>query len=66
MKKKLQWDFKDGSSSEEFTYYVIWSDEDKEHVGLCKEHPSLSWLHRDEEEALKGIKMLVREIERTK
>ena len=27
-----------------FTYRVAWSQADGEHVGLCAEFPSLSWL----------------------
>lgn len=27
-----------------FTYRVTWSAEDGEHLGLCEEFPSLSWL----------------------
>ena len=27
-----------------YTYRVTWSEEDQEHVGLCAEFPSLSWL----------------------
>jgi predicted HicB family RNase H-like nuclease len=42
-----------------FTYRVTWSTEDKEHVGLCAEFPSLSWLAPKPEEALKGIRKLV-------
>ena len=26
------------------TYRVTWSPEDNEHLGLCAEFPSLSWL----------------------
>jgi hypothetical protein len=45
--------------ADHFSYQVIWSDEDKEHVGLCSEFPSLSWLARSPEEALAGIRRLV-------
>lgn len=27
-----------------YTYRVTWSAEDNEHVGLCAEFPSVSWL----------------------
>ena len=27
-----------------YTYRITWSSEDGEHVGLCAEFPSLSWL----------------------
>ncbi len=42
-----------------YTYRVTWSEEDQEHVGLCVEFPSLSWLGDDPEFALKGIRQLV-------
>lgn len=42
-----------------FTYRVTWSAEDNEHVGLCAEFPSLSWLARTPEEALAGIRKVV-------
>lgn len=42
-----------------YTYRVTWSEEDQEHIGLCVEFPSLSWLADDPEQALKGIRQLV-------
>lgn len=42
-----------------YTYRVTWSPEDGEHVGLCSEFPSLSWLAKTPEAALKGIQKLV-------
>jgi predicted RNase H-like HicB family nuclease len=42
-----------------FTYRVTWSAEDREHVGLCAELPSLSWLARTPEDALIGIRKVV-------
>jgi len=42
-----------------YTYRVTWSTEDGEHVGLCAEFPSLSWLSTTPEAALKGIRKLV-------
>jgi len=42
-----------------YTYRVLWSPEDGEHVGLCAEFPSLSWLAPTPEEALSGIRSLV-------
>ena len=45
-----------------YTYRVTWSEEDGEHVGLCAEFPSLSWLEKTPEKALQGIRRLVREI----
>jgi predicted HicB family RNase H-like nuclease len=44
-----------------YTYRVTWSEEDGEHVGLCAEFPSLSWLEKNPEKALAGIRKLVRE-----
>jgi predicted HicB family RNase H-like nuclease len=42
-----------------YTYRVTWSPEDGEHVGLCVEFPSLSWLAPSPEEALSGIRQVV-------
>jgi predicted HicB family RNase H-like nuclease len=44
-----------------YTYRVTWSEEDEEHVGLCAEFPSLSWLEKNPEKALAGIRKLVRD-----
>jgi len=44
---------------EKYTYRVIWSDEDQEHVGLCTEFPSLSHLAPTVPEAINGIIALV-------
>ena len=44
-----------------YTYRVTWSEEDEEHVGLCAEFPSLSWLEKTPERSLQGIRKLVRE-----
>ena len=44
---------------EKYSYRVIWSEEDQEHVGLCAEFPSLSWLAPSQGEALNGISKLV-------
>jgi predicted RNase H-like HicB family nuclease len=46
-------------SSDHYTYRVTWSAEDGEHVGLCAEFPSLSWLAATPEEALVGIRAVV-------
>jgi predicted HicB family RNase H-like nuclease len=45
--------------ADHYTYRVTWSPEDDEHVGLCAEFPSLSWLDRSPDAALKGIRVLV-------
>ena len=44
-----------------YTYRVTWSEEDHEHVGLCAELPSLSWLEKTPEKALAGIRRLVQQ-----
>lgn len=46
----------------QYDYRVIWSEEDREFVGMCAEFPSLSWLAKSQEEALRGIVNLVRDI----
>lgn len=42
-----------------YSYRVIWSEEDKEYVGLCAEFQSLSWLALSPEDALHGIREVV-------
>ncbi len=42
-----------------YTYRVTWSADDREHVGLCAEFPSLSWLAGSPKAALEGIQQLV-------
>jgi predicted HicB family RNase H-like nuclease len=46
--------------TDKYTYRVTWSEEDEEFVGLCAEFQSLSWLAETPEEALKGIRKVVR------
>jgi len=48
-------------SVDHYTYRVTWSPGDGEHVGLCAEFPSLSWLAATPEAALKGIRKMVAE-----
>ena len=48
--------------NDRYTYRVTWSENDKEYVGLCAEFPSLSWLAKKPETALKGIRDLVADI----
>ena len=48
-------------SVDHYTYRVTWSPEEGEHVGLCVEFPSLSWLAAAPEEALSGIRQMVAE-----
>ncbi|ALS59637.1 type II toxin-antitoxin system HicB family antitoxin [Pandoraea norimbergensis] len=45
-----------------YTYRLTWSPEDNEHVGLCTEFPSLSWLDVTPEGALDGIRKVVAEV----
>ena len=47
-----------------YTYRVTWSEDDQEYVGLCAEFPSLSWLARTPEAALKGIRKVVADVVR--
>jgi predicted HicB family RNase H-like nuclease len=49
-------------TNDRYTYRVTWSEEDNEHVGLCAEFPSLSWLARTPEAALKGIRKVVADV----
>jgi len=46
-------------ADDKYTYRVTWSDEDRAYVGLCVEFPSLSWLAKNQEAALRGIRKLV-------
>ncbi len=48
--------------NDHYTYRVTWSPEDDEHVGLCAEFPSLSWLAPTPGGALRGIRQLVSEV----
>lgn len=43
-----------------YTYQVIWSEDDREFVGLCAEFPSLSHLDETPVAALQGIMNLVK------
>ena len=45
-----------------YTYRVTWSPDDGEHVGLCAEFPSLSWLAGTPVAALKGVRQMVSDI----
>ena len=46
-------------NTQHYTYRVTWSPEDQEHHALCTEFPSLSWLAKTPEAALKGIQKVV-------
>ena len=49
-------------SDNHYTYRVTWSSDDNEHVGLCTEFPSLSWLAPSPEKALSGIRKVVADV----
>ncbi len=49
------------SEIDKYTYRVTWSEEDGEFVGLCAEFLKLSWLAAGPEEALKGIRLVVKD-----
>ena len=42
-----------------YTYKITWSEDDQEYVGLCLEFPSLSWLAKSPEAALREIRKVV-------
>lgn len=46
-------------NTDRYTYRVTWSAADNSHIGLCAELPSLSWLDKSPESALKGIRKIV-------
>jgi predicted HicB family RNase H-like nuclease len=48
--------------NDRYTYRVTWSEDDQEYVGLCAEFPSLSWLARTPEAALKAIRKVVADV----
>ena len=48
--------------NDRYTYRVTWSEDDNEYVGLCAEFPSLSWLAKTPEAALKGVRMVVADV----
>lgn len=47
---------------DKYSYRILWSEEDKEFIGLCAEFPSLSWLAGDQVAALHGIVNLVKNV----
>ncbi len=49
-------------SVDHYTYRVTWSPNDGEHLALCIEFPSLSWLAATPEAALKGIRQVVSDV----
>ncbi|NQU32126.1 MAG: hypothetical protein HQ521_02730, partial [Bacteroidetes bacterium] len=60
-KQSNEWRCKMIKSIDHYTYRVTWSEDDQEHVGLCVEFPSLSWLESKPEKALLGIRKLVQD-----
>lgn len=48
--------------NDRYAYRVIWSEDDQEYVGLCAEFPSLSWLGKTPESALRGIRDVVEDV----
>ncbi len=48
--------------NDHYTYRVTWSEDDQEYVGLCAEFPSLSWLSRSPETALRGIRGVIADV----
>lgn len=48
--------------NDRYTYRVTWSEDDQEYVGLCTEFPSLSWLDKTPESALRGIRKTVESV----
>ncbi len=48
--------------TKKYSYRILWSEEDGEYVGLCAEFPSLSWLSKSQEAALRGIQKLVKDV----
>jgi predicted HicB family RNase H-like nuclease len=49
------------SNHDRYAYRISWSEDDQEYVGLCAEFPSLSWLAKNQDEALRGIRNVVNE-----
>ncbi|MCP3681404.1 MAG: hypothetical protein GY861_01820 [bacterium] len=45
-----------------YNYYLDYSDDDDEYVGLCREFAGLSWLDKDPIVAMDGIKIQVAEV----
>jgi len=45
-----------------YTYRIIWSEDDNQHVGLCAEFPSLSYLASTPEKAVRGILNVVADV----
>lgn len=50
------------TTADRYTYSIVWSELDQEHVGRVAEFPSLSWLAPTRDEAHAGIMRLVAEV----
>jgi predicted HicB family RNase H-like nuclease len=48
--------------NDRYTYRITWSEEDQEYAGVCIEFPSLSWLDKNPEAALAGIRQVVADV----
>jgi len=48
--------------NDHYTYRVTWSTDDNEYAGLCAEFPSLSWLSKTPEGALRGIRKVIADV----
>ena len=48
------------SDVEQYNYRLVWSQPDAEWIGLCDAFPGLSWLEKDKQAALDGIRGMVR------
>lgn len=51
-------------NKDKYTYRVTWSEDDNEYTGSCAEFPSLSWLAKTPEKALRGIRKVVDDVVR--
>ena len=49
-------------SADKYTYRVLWSEEDRQYVGVCTEFPSLSHLADTHDAALDGVVALVKSV----
>ena len=45
-----------------YNYFIMWSPDDSEYVGLCDAFPSLSYLDADGDAALAGIAALAADV----
>ena len=46
---------------DKYTYRITWSEGDQEFIGSCAEFPCLSWLAPDPDDALKGIRSVIKD-----